>query len=224
MTRWKKLSLVLLLCICLFSSGCSPPAPEPEPESQPESSSAVSETSSQEEEPVSSQREYLPENEDGISALDFETIYALCSDALMEYQSALANNTGMDFSPYIENPDLISYMEKQLDLERLYHGFYTIKEYERLGLAEYDLQKRNKDRVYLKIGPENNSIIEFLVENTGERLVITEWYGKIKDSIDLNCRGYLDIRKDNLYWDDYDPEALQKAIEEEEMKYPDPVK
>ena len=106
MIRWKALSLALLLSLAVFSAGCSPPSPEPE-ESQPESSTAVSETSSQEEEPVSSQREYLPRKEDYTSVYDFETIIALCFDALTEYQSALftayktGEETKVDFSKYI---------------------------------------------------------------------------------------------------------------------------
>ena len=215
MTRWKLL-LSILLTLCLFSSGCSPPAPEPEPES----SLAVSETSSQEEEPVSSQREYLPKHDDYISAFDFETIYTLCCDALTEFQSALVtayetgNETKVDFSKYIENPDLIAYMEKQLELGIQYQGFYDYKEFDELGLYQYDLQSKNG--VYLCVAYADVSIVQFLVKHTGERFVIAEWFNGCKDSLDVICRGghLRDIKDGPLYWDDYDPEELQKAIDE----------
>ena len=219
MIRWKALSLALLLSLAVFSAGCSPPSPEPE-ESQPESSSAVSETSSQEEEPVSSQREYLPKHDDYISAFDFETIYTLCCDALTEFQSALVtayetgNETKVDFSKYIENPDLIAYMEKQLELGIQYQGFYDYKEFDELGLYQYDLQSKNG--VYLCVAYADVSIVQFLVKHTGERFVIAEWFNGCKDSLDVICRGghLRDIKDGPLYWDDYDPEELQKAIDE----------
>ena len=234
MTRWKELSLVLLLCLCLFSSGCSPPAPEPEPESQPESSSAVSETSSQEEEPVSSQREYLPKHDDYISAFDFETIYTLCCDALTEFQSALVtayetgNETKVDFSKYIENPDLIAYMEKQLELGLRFQGLYPYREFDELGLVEYSYWSKNG--IYLRIAYEDMGTIEFIVHRADERFVILEWFNDTKDSMDTLLRGghLRDIKDGPLYWDDYDPEELKKAIEEMPNKFPygppDPVK
>ena len=232
MTHWK-LVLSILLTLCLFCSGCSPPAPEPEPESQPESSTAVSETSSQEE-PVSSQREYLPRKEDYTSVFDFETIIALCFDALTEYQSALftayktGEETKVDFSKYIENPDLIAYMEKQLELGIRYQGFYDYREFDELGLYQYNHQSENG--VYVCVAYADVSIVQFLVKHTGERFVIAEWFNHCKDSMDTLLRGghLRDIKDGPLYWDNYDPEELQKAIEEMPNKFPygpiDPVK
>ena len=230
MTRWKELSLAILLSLAVFSAGCSPPAPEPEPES----SKAVGETSSQEEEPVSSQREYLPKHDDYISAFDFETIYTLCCDALTEFQSALVtayetgNETKVDFSKYIENPDLIAYMEKQLELGIRYQGFYDYREFDELGLYQYNHQSENG--VYVCVAYADVSIVQFLVKHTGERFVIAEWFNHCKDSMDTLLRGghLRDIKDGPLYWDNYDPEELQKAIEEMPNKFPygppDPVK
>ena len=215
MTRWKLL-LSILLTLCLFCSGCSPPAPEPEPES----SKAVGETSSQEEEPVSSQREYLPRKEDYTSVYDFETIIALCFDALTEYQSALVTayktgeETKVDFSKYIENPDLIAYMEQQLRLGLGYQGAYSLREFDQLGLVEYDYFSKNG--IYLLIGYEDWGTVQFIVKHNGERFVIAEWLNNAKDSVDALLRGghLRDVNNGPLYWDDYDPEELQKAIDE----------
>ena len=232
MIRWKALSLALLLSLAVFSAGCSPPAPEPEPESQPESSAAVSETSSQEE-TVSSQREYVPTKvkyygkEFWDSSQDVEEIFALCSEAVLALQNAADTKTEMDFSRYIENPALIDYMEQQLKATPFPHGTNVIHE---IYLCEYNTRVHNnyldpdRELVYVAI----SCGAEFLVESTDDRIVIAEWYFYDKDSMDSFCRGKRDIKNEPLYWDNYDPEELKKAIEEMPNKFPygppDPVK
>ena len=237
MIRWKALSLALLLSLAVFSAGCSPPSPEPE-ESQPESSSAVSETSSQEEEPVSSQQEYLSKYDNYVATDNFEAAIALCAEAIIEFQKALVtayetgNETEMDFSRYIEDPGLIDYMEQQLRMGLRFQGLYPWHEFDQAVLLEYDcvLKEPNQNYTYIRLWCDSFCQIQFLVENVGGRLAIAEWFNDTKDSMDTLLRGghLRDIKDGPLYWDDYDPEALQKAIEEMPNKFPygppDPVK
>lgn len=177
-----------------------------------------------------------PDNNTGFMALesedircyDFESAYKMCVQAITEYQSTRKNGEKMDFSKYIENPKLITYLETKLN------SFYFFpQEYEvnKTGLIEFEVQEANStgyhgDRAYIHIAygcfngvSESSSSVEFIVKNSNGKLVIAEWYDCGKDTFDTIFRGSIDIKNDDIYWNTVDTALLNKKISEHIKQY-----
>lgn len=156
-----------------------------------------------------------------ICNFDFETAYAMCTQALTECSDACENGGEVDFSKYIEDENLIRYMNERLSRQKMYKVNAT-------GLIEYVTYLVVQDKpnfMYLRIARANvdvnrngnYSCTDFLVKNSNGRLVIAEWYDDDKDCFDYSARGRLDIKSaaenGKTYWDDFDSEALWKKID-----------
>lgn len=217
--------LISVLILTLMLTGCNTKKADSSSVSQPSSEiSSSSESSSTDITPTISQS-FKSRNDDQLSMYDFETAYALCVQAISEYQSARENKGKMDFSKYVENESLISYLETKL---ASFYFFPLEYEVNQTGLFEFAVQQANAtgfdgDRLYLHIvygnftgGSGSSSTAKFIVKNSGGRLVIAEWYDHGKDTFDTLCRGHLDIKENNIYWEE--PEMVN-TIQEKIKKY-----
>lgn len=210
----KKLAIAILVISAVGLIGCSAGNNDDSVNNvSPKYTDVSSNTLSQSEKDI----EYNAISDDGsIERYDFENAYALCVQAITDYQSARINNNAVDFSKYIANPALIDYIEKSINAPKEAHGLLTAFEVNMTALNEHSVQK---NRMYLNIAFGNRkgaAVVsrssEFIVENIDGRLVISEWYSDGKDSFDTCVRGYLDVKNNDVYWDNYDAEQLDKDI------------
>lgn len=152
---------------------------------------------------------------------DFDEAYKMCIQAISEYQEARINKKEIDFSKYIENEKLITYLDKKLKSPNHYMNEGEVN---KIGLIEFEIQHSNdtkfdKDRMYLYMAWGNiketsgfSTTVEFIVTNSNGKLVISEWYDNGKDTFDTSFRGDLEIKKNDLYWKKVDIDLLEKKI------------
>lgn len=160
-------------------------------------------------------------DDNSIGSYDFENAYEMCVQAITDFQYARVHDTEMDFSKYSVDKKFIDYMHQSIKAPLSVHGLNMSGEVNRTGLVEFKSQEKNAtgylaDRLYLYIvfGSSFGSRgVEFIIENLNGRLVISDWYMRTKDSFDISCRGYLDIKNDDNYWKTVDEEALNTKID-----------
>lgn len=203
----KKIIIIILAVSCLFY-GCEN-AKTDDKLKELENVSSYNDISSEIEnlDEFDSYFDALKENSLGV--YDFENAYNMCVQAITEYQYCKVNKGKMDFSKYIENKDLIKYLETKLEVNKI----CPQHEVTNTGLMKFSIQeasstKFSKDRLFLKIAyftseTQNSgcsSVIDFIVENINGKLVIVEWYDTHKDGFDVTCRGFLDVEKEDIFW------------------------
>jgi hypothetical protein len=148
---------------------------------------------------------------------DYDVVTSLCSDACGEFVRAVKNSDTADFSPYIDNALLQSYMQYRVknhvykySADSKYRYFITEVEFaDDYALVEGNLATYSGNSVCM----EGN--VYFLVKNANGKAVINEWYWDSMDSPDVEYRGDFSINNNLDYWDNpskYDAIVKQLSL------------
>lgn len=158
---------------------------------------------------------FLAKDEGELSALDFETSYAMCEQALSEYYKAIWNGTEMDLEPYIDNANLKQYMQKKIAAQYdLFHKNNLTDDLVTsvdVGLRTAEYVEGENSYFYLlldvRINKEVGSYGEptvILVQSLNGKLVLADWYTNAKDSYDSMARGEKQAIDNPEIWNDKD--------------------
>ncbi|MET3940560.1 hypothetical protein ABIC22_003372 [Paenibacillus sp. PvP094] len=143
---------------------------------------------------------FLAEDESGLSALDFDTAYKMCTEALTEYYKAIWNGSDIDLDTYIDNENLKQYTQKKITSQfnlflknKLTHNRVTGVD---IGAGKVEHVREGESFFYFKLEAHVRKDVgsfaedtEFLVQNVNGKLVIVDWYTNTKDSYDSVVRG-----------------------------------
>ncbi len=220
MTRKTRLLPILPLLLAL--TGCVEGIPQKLDSSAPEtqvSSPDIAEIT--EEEPMETQPapteappSYRAAAQEGLTfAEDYDAVVALCEDAAAVFPQAV-NGGDVDFSQYIENSALLTYMQYRAEN----HGSSYAA-----GAALYVTQVEITDEYALvegRFGSQTSmeGTFHFLVTNENGECRISEWYWDAMDSPDAEHRGSFSVETHLGWWEDpanYEPlfEVLQITME-----------
>lgn len=155
--------------------------------------------------------EYLAKNEGELSIDDSETAYEMCVIALTDYYKAVWNGQDINLDTFIENQNLIQYMQDKIQSQYDVYGHFNnkVKSVESGNWeVEYtDAVEGGFLYLYLPVGITQSvgsygEVTEFLLRNIHGKLVIVDWYTGTKDGYDFMVRGEnLTIDNPNI-WND----------------------
>lgn len=130
---------------------------------------------------------------------DYEHAIALCEDAVEEFIDAVRYQQFYDFTPYIEDEMLISWIEYRAANHIYAYDNYT--EYD--VVAENVTWHDNYAVFHVGVGADNYSegYSYMVVQNLDGVLRITDWYWDDKDSPDETYRGEFDFQFNPTYWE-----------------------
>lgn len=155
--------------------------------------------------------DYLAKKEGELSIDDSETAYEMCVIALTEYYKAVWNGQDIDLDTFIENQNLIQYMQEKIQSQNDVYGHFNdkVKDIKVDALEVKYTDDIEGGYLYLKLPVaiiwsvgSRGEATEFLIRNIHGKLVIVDWYTGTKDGYDFMVRGEnLTIDNPNI-WND----------------------
>lgn len=156
-------------------------------------------------ETTKSAREYRANKEHGFNMIyDYDNVLSVCNEALVTYVQAVKDNDEADFTPYIDNDNLLKYLKYRVEN----HPYSYTKECTIKPMVTE--VKFCDDYVLVTVlagimeEPDGFSLQGnnyFLVENVDGRLCISEWYWDHMDSPDVELRGEFSEENNLRYWE-----------------------
>lgn len=157
--------------------------------------------------------DFVAEDRSVLSAVDFETAYQMCAQALSEYYKAIWNGTDINLDTYIDNENLKQYTQNKITSQ---YGLFLKNKltYNQVTDVDIDAEKadfyeRDQRFFYFKLNAHVKKDLgnfaeptEFLVQNLNGKLVIVDWYTGAKDSYDSTVRGENQIIDNPDIWDE----------------------
>lgn len=156
---------------------------------------------------------YLAQNTDGLDLFyDYDSVISLCTDASNEFVKAVKDNSNIDFSQYIDNAILQSYMKYKVE-NHIYS--YSANDKSRLFITKVDFHDdyalvEGSLATYLgdSICMEGKSY--FLIKNHKGKYTIVEWYQDNMDSLDVKFRGEFTIENNLDFWENSNKYSIVK--------------
>jgi len=203
-----KLKKYVLIIFTLLLAACSTEAPshDMQTSTKEDTNSRISAASSINNENTHSNienellqsPEYLAKNEGELSIKDSETAYEMCVIALTDYYKAVWNGQDIDLETFIQNLNLIEYMQEKIQSEYDVYGHFNNKVKDiKVDAWEVEyIDNMEGGYLYLKLPVaiiwsvgSRGEATEFLIRNLNGKLVIVDWYNGGKDSYDFIVRG-----------------------------------
>ena len=209
----KKLILTVLFLSCIFLISCSGEADSTAQNTDNNLTEQSANNTSDDLTEYSADKvsndltEYLAGQTDGSMHIvqDYDTVISLCSDAIMEFVRAVADQDNADMNPYIENALLKEYMQYRVE----HHNFQYVREDTHRFLIEeirfQDEYALIKGVLAVYSGVDSYSLdgeTSFLVKNLNGRFFIVDWYWDAMDSPDVLWRGVFSADRNLTYWED----------------------
>lgn len=147
---------------------------------------------------------------------DREKAIQLCADACGEFVRALRDGGEGDFTPYVSNPRLISFLQNKLG--RPHSFIYGLDGENAEGtwkFYETTVEPLEQERIlyvrgipqYVPAGGSETSLlsagaIDFLLAKEEGRIVIRDWYWEGKESLDVSFRGEFSKEFHADFWEE----------------------
>lgn len=143
---------------------------------------------------------------------DYDTVISLCNDACQEFARAVKDNDEADFALYIDNENLLKYMQYRV---KNYPFSYNEAAIFKPMVTEV---RFNDDYVLVNVqtgvienpGFSMQGINHFLIRNLNGRLYIADWYWDDMDSPDTELRGEFSEEDNLTYWEK--PEKYEAVL------------
>ncbi len=167
---------------------------------------------------IENEKGYFANDADALNIIyDYEVVYSICNDACQEFARAVREQNKADFTLYMNNDSLQSYM--QYRVENHIFSYNENTEY-KLMITEV-----NFDDDYVLVSGITGAVEEpnsyslqgmnhFLIKNVDGRFYIVEWYWDAMDSPDVELRGEFSVENNLTFWDEpekYEP-ILKKVV------------
>lgn len=155
---------------------------------------------------VLSEKKYKASRSESLSIYyDYDTVTNMCIDACKEFVNAVSTDS-IDFSAFISNPLLITYMEYRVKNYPFdYEGIPKVKYF--ITSVEFaDDYAVVKGCLGILSGPSEamEGEVYFVLSNEQGNIVIRDWYWNYIDSPDVLYRGVF-MPEENLdYWNNSD--------------------